>query len=129
MIETKEGPRGFAVLIQQIDEGCLHAEMSEAIQQACGDLQLLAEHMEKDAKGTVSLTLSFEVSRVGTVRVRGEVKAKTPKMRPAQSVFWLTKGNNLSPENPRQQKLPLREVPVTPEKLRDLPDAAPMRTV
>ncbi len=34
MMKTKEteGPRGFAVLLQHIDDGGLHTEISEAVQ-------------------------------------------------------------------------------------------------
>ena len=127
MSETKqsnepEGPRSFAVMLQSIDEGSLHTELSDSLQKMNGELHDLAVSAGGKAKGTLTLTLNVAVEANGIVSLDSDVKTKVPKPKRARAVFWLTKGNNLSPENPRQQRLPLREVPPT-EKPRDLPSA------
>lgn len=112
--DAKEGARAFSVLVQQIEEGALHSELSEKIQEVCADLACYSAEYACDAKGQIKLTLDLKVMRNGTVNVGSDVVTKTPKRKRAASTFWLTKGNNLSPENPRQTKLPLREVAPPP---------------
>lgn len=128
--KADEAPRGFAVLIQQIEDGECHGELSEAVQTMT---QKLMDHLEKygvDAKGSITLTLGFAARRNGTIEVQADVKAKHPKAKRAGSVFWATKGGNLSVDNPRQTRLPLREVPNGAAAPRDVPtDARPARTV
>ncbi len=106
-----EGARGFAVLVQQIDDGMLHAELSEVVQEISGELSKHAINTGGVAKGSITLTLNLSAKANGTVSVEADVKTKRPKAKRPGSVFWLTAGDNLSPENPRQTKLPLREVP------------------
>lgn len=126
---TREGPRGFAVLLQQIDDGDLHAEVGRELQGLIGELAAYSDKFQRDAKGQLTLVLNLSV-RGNNVQVSGDVKTKTPKKPRAASVFWRTDGNNLSVDNPRQQKLPLREVPSTNTKPRDLPvDSGEARSV
>jgi len=128
--EKKEGPRGFAVVLQQIDEGALHGELSERLQALTKEI---AEHVASsgnDARGSLTLTVSLAGRRNGTIEVTGDVKIKTPKVRRGGSVFWPTKSGNLSTENPRQGRLPLREVPGGAAQPRDVDaDGRPARTV
>ncbi len=125
-IKTEEGPRNAAVLITQIDEGRLHAELSESIHDTVKRLYDHAvQHGGKDAKGTVTMSLSFAVSDRGFVGVCAEVATKLPKAPPSTSHFWITPGGNLTLDNPRQQKLPLREVAPPPVAPVDMTAASP----
>jgi hypothetical protein len=47
------------------------------------------------------------------------VAVKEPPQRNKASSFWVTKGGNLTVENPRQTKLPLKEVPRAQEDVRE----------
>lgn len=107
-----EGARGFGALLHQVDDGCAHAELSEELQRLGGTLNAQAIQYGAKSKGTLTLTLTLTAEANGTVNVDYDVKVKTPKPKRPRSVFWLTRGNNLTPENPKQQRLPLREVPV-----------------
>lgn len=121
--EKKEGARSFAVTLQQIGEGTLHSELSKQLQALVSDCTNYASLYEVKGKGSLTLTIALAADPNGTVTVAGEVKTKAPKMKPRGSIFWATKGNNLSPENPRQGKLPgIREV--APPSVRDLDDEA-----
>ncbi len=119
-----EGPRSFSVLLQHIDDGALHAELSETLQSLAKQLEAHSSRFETKAKGTLALTLTLVVSPNGTCAVVADVKSKAPKAPRAGSVMWLTKESNLSPENPRQQKLGLREVS-GPSTARDVPSDKP----
>lgn len=127
-IDVDEGARGFAVLIQQLAEGAFHAEVSEEMQAVCKKLSELAYAYGSKQKGTLTLTLSLSADDNGTMTVDADVKTKTPKPRRERSLFFLTKGNNLVRENPRQRKLPLREVPGA-GPVRDVEDRRATRDV
>ncbi len=109
-----EGSRAFGATLTQIDDGCLHAECTDELHALLKDLDSHAGKYQRDAKGKLTIVLDFKVSPQGTVTVVGDVKKKSPPAPRATSVFWLTKGRNLSGENPRQQKLPLRDVSASP---------------
>lgn len=115
-----EGTRAFGVFIAQVNDGELHSELSETTQKTMTELRDYAVTFSRDAKGTITLVLGFSVDEHGVTRVTSEVKTKLPKRPKASSTFWLTANNNLALENPRQQKLKLREVAPS-EAARDLP--------
>jgi hypothetical protein len=125
--KTDEGTRGFDAFLRHIDDGVLHADASKELHDLAAKLHDYVGAHGGIAKGSLILTISLAALANGTVDVVADVKTKEPKPKRARSVFWLTKGNNLSPENPRQQKLPLREVPAAPkDKPRDVAaDGAP----
>lgn len=125
-----EGPRGFSVLLQQIDDGSLHAELSETTQKLITELTNQADRYGTKTKGSLTVTLAFTANTKGNVEVVSEVKTKTPKEKRMPTVMFVTPGGNLSPENPRQQRLPLREVPAAVAAPRDVAvDAQPARSI
>jgi hypothetical protein len=119
--KRSEGPRAFSVFIAQVDEGSLHEELSEEVQKLASRLCEFANRFGRDGKGELTLTLGFAVDAKGVAAVTGSIKTKLPKVPRVSSQFYLTAAGNLSLENPRQQKLPLREVPAV-EAPRDLVD-------
>ncbi len=128
--KVDDGPRGFAVIVQEIEDGALHAEISDALQKLNRALDEHVSAYETTARGELVIKLTLKAEPNGTVAVHGEVKTKTPPKRKRGQVFWLTKGNNLSPENPRQTKLPLRDVTPPAAKPIDVPaEAQPVRSV
>lgn len=112
----EEESRSAAVLLPQIDEGALNAELSGAIHATTRKLYEMAVAYAKDTKGKVVLTIGLEVSPQGYVVVRGGVESKVPRARPTAGHFWLSPGGNLVLENPRQQKLPLRDINAPPQR-------------
>jgi hypothetical protein len=101
-----EADRSFAVFIGQLEDGYLNVKASELLRQLNHGLH---DHITstgaRSAKGTLKLTLSFEL-KDGAFEVVGELKLDMPKERRPRSIMWSTPGGNFSPENPRQQKLP-----------------------
>lgn len=125
---VEEGTRSFAVLLQQISEGNLNEELSSKMQELVGFLTQFSDRFQREAKGTLTLTLTVTARGNGTVTISDDVKTKTPTVKRTGQVFWPTKGNNLALENPRQQKLSLREVPTSPTRTKDIStDPAPAR--
>lgn len=128
MSKVDEGARSIALLLQGIGEGTFHAEASEALHELN---QKLAAHAYDNAKakGTLTITLSIEIDREGVVTIDPDCKTKAPKPLRKRGRYWLTAGNNLSPENPKQQKLPLSEVPAPKTRDAVRGDDRPARNV
>ena len=113
-----EGPRAFGRLLLEFEDGDLHADLSAEIM---GLMKRLGEHakLRGKAKGELTLSATFAVDEYGVVEVSTAYKVKAPTPPRRKSTMWLTPGNNLSPANPRQVTMDLREVP-RPET-RDVP--------
>ena len=103
--------RSFGALIQSLEDGQLVSDLGDQLQALNEKLARVAESTGK-AKGELHLKLKLSADAGGTVQLDAEIVCKEPKAGRARSVLWLTKDNNLSGENPKQTKLPLREVPV-----------------
>lgn len=116
----EEGPRSFAVLLQQVGDGELHDELGAKLQELVAMLKSYSDRFQREGKGSLTLVLNVATLGNGTVTIAGDIKTKTPTAKRAGSVFWLTPGNNLSVENPRQQKLPLREVQLPKQHTKDI---------
>jgi hypothetical protein len=107
---TEEGARAFGHVLHELEDGGLHVELSSQLRATC---EQLAAHAESYGKATGSLTLTLRLSadRGGPVAIDAEVTSKTPRVSRPKTIMWLSKGFNLVPHNPRQQKLPIHEVP------------------
>lgn len=101
--------RSFGQVLQSLEDGQLVDDLSIAIRDLNAKLQRQAEAQGK-AKGELVLKIKLQADAGGTVQVDGEIVTKEPKPARARSVMWLTKDGNLSADNPRQTKLPLREI-------------------
>lgn len=122
-----EGARNFSVVLGQIGEGDLVEELSEGLHELVAFLKGHTETYHRDAKGSLTLVLAVNALGNGTITIAGDVKIKKPVKKRAGSTFFLTPGANLTLENPKQQKLPLREVQTKPTPTRDLPEGRPIR--
>lgn len=107
--ETAPAPRSFARFLEQLADGETHAEASDKLHELARELEDAAEQ-RGSASGTLTLKITLSTSGKGMMDVRGAVETKAPKNPSAKGVFWLDDRGNLVTENPRQAKLPLREV-------------------
>ena len=108
--ERPEGARSFARFLEKLADGDAHVELSEALHTLGAQLREEAIRVDNRVKGEITLKLAIEVEPNGVVAIRYDVKTKTPEAKRPSSVGWISTGGNLLFENPRQQKLPLREV-------------------
>lgn len=108
--DYEEGPRGFAVLVQQLSDGDCHAEASLALHKLGKALLREAHAQRRPVKGELTLKLSLACDARGVVSVAYDVKRKEPAPARPTATLWLTDQGNLSVDNPRQTKLGLREV-------------------
>lgn len=119
MSTNDAGARSFAHLLTQVDDGRLHAELSEELRRTAKDLADYSATHGGKAKGSITLVLSLTADRDGTVSLVGDVNRKVPKSTPARTITWLDPAGNLVLSNPKQMQLGVREVPAP----------APVRTI
>lgn len=121
----KETPKPFNLVLAQMEDGVLHDDLTDKLHELLGDISQHAADTNGDAKGVLSINLTFKLSE-GVIHVQAEVKTVAPKQTRARTMFWLTPGNNLSAENPKQRELPLapRRLP-EPEPARQVPTPTP----
>lgn len=111
-VEKEEGPRSFAVLIQKLgDDGEVERELSEELHQLVKTCRRTAQATGAKVKAKITLSLDLTVDHTGPVIVKPDIVVKPPKRRRADAAFFLTKGLNLSADNPKQMEMPgLRQV-------------------
>ena len=125
----EEGPRSFAHFFQSLDGGEANVCASVDLHKLSSALRDEAKRRRSAVKGTLTLTLELKCDEAGTVEANYTTKIKEPVRKSSKSIFWLTKGGNLTPENPRQQNLPLREVQGGSGEVRDVGDHGAVREV
>lgn len=118
--EKDEGPRSFNVFLTNLAEGECERELSRQMHGLIKGIRSEAIGRDAKIKGELTLKMRFTCPKAGPVAVSYDVTTKAPKKVTSEGYFWITPGGNLSHQNPKQEVLPLREVP-EPES-RDLPD-------
>ena len=106
----KEEPRSFAVLLHELGEGSLLSLLSAELQEVVSKCQDYALNEGAVGKGKVVLELDFAAEKNGTCAVRSTIKSKAPRPKLPPAAMWISKGGNLLIENPRQQRLALKDV-------------------
>ncbi|MFO1156642.1 MAG: hypothetical protein U1E43_07695 [Rhodospirillales bacterium] len=101
--------RAFATFLGAVEDGRLADDLTEALAAIVADLADHARELGGRPSARLAITLDFKLDRE-LVEVSAELKTTLPKRPRGRSVFWPTPDNHLSRHNPRQHKLPLRDV-------------------
>ena len=125
----EEGARSFARFVEMVSDGACQLEASAELHKLCCALREDASARSNASKGELTVRFALTVEPSGVVGVAYEIKRKEPTPSRPKGVLWLTKGGNLSAQNPRQQTLPLREVSGTAEPAREVRDDVSAREV
>jgi len=104
-----EGPRSFVAFLRCVDGGSFEVELADELHKMNEELQQIASQVGK-ATGELTVSFKFKHEAKGQVDVLTDLKVKMPKVQRARSVFWVTRGFNLTDKNPRQADLPFRDV-------------------
>jgi hypothetical protein len=123
---TEDAPQPFAFrtfgqLLQAVENGQLHGDLSTELQDLCAELQDAAGGGGTATKGSVSLTLAFKFDpKTGFFEVAGDYKVTKPKTTRGRSIMWATADNYFTIDNPRQQQLFPRDVNETSRPIRSV---------
>ena len=108
--KKESGPRNAGVVLASLEDGQLLVDLGVKIQRLGQELGRVADHAGK-SKGSIVLRLDMKAERGGVVTIHTDIKVTDPKPPREASIRWLLPDGNLSVSNPKQQLLPLREVP------------------
>lgn len=94
--------RPFADILREIRRGDLHDELSSALQ------ELVQACQQTGKKGTLTIKLAIEPDGQ-VLLITDDYDGKLPKPERSSSIFYADDDANLVRNDPRQQKLGLRE--------------------
>ncbi len=98
--------RPFAAWLQEQRGGVTHAELSDAL------ADVVAAVVEHGKVGTLTFQVKIKPSGDGvSVFVTDSIAVKAPTGDRSAALFFADSDGSLSRKDPRQQELPLREVP------------------
>lgn len=107
---TQKTINGFSHLIQTLEGGALHADLSDEQHNLLTEMATYAAGPGNGrATGELTITLSF-TQELETVKVRAKVKTKSQEIARRASSLFVTPGNKLSLEHPMQNSLPFGSV-------------------
>lgn len=103
--------------LRLLDEGAFLDRCSERMAK-------LVRAVEDTGKaGKLVITLEVKRGTKGAMLIRPEVATKVPEAKPEPTMLWSTPEGNLTADNPKQQKLDLRQVPTDTGEPRNLATA------
>ncbi len=107
--------RPFMDLLREHRGGATHDDLSSALQ------ELVASVTAEGKAGKLTFTLSIKPAgtKDGALIVMDEIKLALPKETKSGSVFFASEDNNLVRDDPKQRRLPLRELGAR-EEARDI---------
>lgn len=101
--------RTFGAFIGAVEYGKLHGELTEALRTLNKTLCDHAAEFGGKAKGSLSLTIDLTLNG-GLFEISADYKTKLPKAKRDRSVMWTTPNGDFAVSDPRQPRLPLRDV-------------------
>lgn len=101
--------RSFATLLGYIENGAFLKELSEATRDMIAEMSNRQLDGAAKVKGKIVLTLALTLDR-GSFDLVPKFDIKLPEQPRDRSIFWATRDNDLTPENPKQMKMDLRRV-------------------
>lgn len=100
----------FLQFLGRFENGELVERLTSELEEIVAAQEQVAQDFGiQSSKGELILTVKF-LRKKGTYEVTVDSKLKKPKAPTSAEVMWATEGNNLVPENPRQQKFGFTEV-------------------
>jgi hypothetical protein len=106
--------RLFADVLRDMRGGQSHDELSEALH------ALVRQCCETGRAGEITYTIAIKPTKSAeAVEITDKIGMKEPRNERGSSLFFVSAGFDLTRNNPRQEKLDLREVP-TAQPPRDI---------
>lgn len=102
----EEGPRSFARVLEGLNDGEAHRDLSDELFELVNKLQDEALARDTEVKGELIFKVTLKVGPQGRAHTTYEVKSKAPPRKTSAGIMYVTKAGNLSAENERQPVLP-----------------------
>lgn len=97
--------RSIADVLRDLTGGQTYDELNAALAEVVGAVTKTRK------AGEVSLKLKIKANGESSVMITDEIKTKVPQDTRGETLFFTTANGDLIRDDPRQSKLPLREIP------------------
>jgi hypothetical protein len=108
MADGEVTPSQAMCLLDTMEDGQFRVTLDESVEDLIKGLRKHQNNAGGKAKGQLSMTISA-VFDGKHVMLKGEVAVKLPKPIRGESLYYATKDNGLTREDPRQHSLPLQD--------------------
>ena len=116
----EQNPHAFSQMLAKVRRGQSAEELSEALLEA----QEACKETGKQAVITYTVKIKPEKGMPGMYMITDEIKKRLPQMDRGASVMFEDANLQLQLEDPRQQKMDLRQVQDAPKETRNVADEA-----
>lgn len=103
-------PRSFAVFISNLADGDAERDLAGEFFDLLATLRKEAEVAGGAAKGSLTFKLDCNVDIKDKVAIRYSIVTKEPAPARPEATVWLDRSGHVVFENPKQARLPFREV-------------------
>ena len=107
--------RQFADVVRELSSGTTYEDITANLSEIVDAVVL---HRKT---GELTVKLTVRPNGENSVRMIADIKAKVPQAPRAETIFFAAAGGLLTREDPRQTKLPLREVVEEATELKEPP--------
>lgn len=97
--------RPFADVLRDLTGGQTYEELTSAL------AEVVAAVLDTKKVGTLTLNLKIRPNGDAGVMITDDIKSTVPVLSRGETFFFATSGGSLVRDDPRQEKLPLRQVP------------------
>lgn len=101
--------RTFTQFLGELEDGDLTHNLTQAVQDLVGDLENCRQEQGGKPSGKITITIDL-TDEDGVIEAKSNFAIVKPKRKRQRSLFYPTKENFLTRENPRQQRLPFQDV-------------------
>lgn len=100
----------FLQFLGRFENGELVERLTSELEEIVAAMeQVDQDHNIRNSKGQLSIEIKL-ARKKDVYDIVIDSKVKKPKGPPSGEIMWATEANGLVPENPKQQKLPFREI-------------------
>lgn len=103
--------KAFTLFLNELNEGSTHAALTADLQELLRTVQNTGRAGALTIKIKVAPATRGNSGSVDKVTITADRKLELPKPEQPSDFFWLTDDGETTRNHPRQQDLPLREVP------------------
>lgn len=100
---------GLDPLLSMADNGDYLPDLTTRIETLMVEMKSFSNAYGCKAKGKLTLTIDFTTDRFGAVDMTVADTIKVPKQPAAKAVLWATEDGRMTPHNPNQARMEIRE--------------------
>lgn len=102
--------RSFDQVLALFDNGLFPDNVMQDLHRALEALNLHVDSYQTSASAELTLKITIKQDRQGTLEMKADKNVKLPKDPVAKAIAWATDENTITPANPNQMRMELRNV-------------------